>query len=442
MAEFLPVLEQVERDKGIKKEEILRMIESALISAFRRHSGNTGEIKVQVDPENGTIKACLIKKVVKEITNPNNEILPEEAKKISPQAEIDKEIEIPIETEEFSRIAAQTAKQVIIQKIREIERENLYQEFLNRKNRVAAGVIQRFVGNNIIVDLSRAEAILPLREQIENEKLSLGERIKVYILKVDKGPRGPQILVSRTHPDLVKQLFAQEVPEIYDKTVEIVGISREPGLRSKVAVISHNPKVHPVGTCVGVKGSRIRPIIEELRGERIDLIPGDRSPEEFIALSLTPAKVSTVNIISKEEKRAEVIVANDQLAMAIGKNGVNVRLASRLTGWYLDIESELKKKEELTKKMTVGLNELQKISGIGPKLAETLHKSGYKSIESLANAKVEELTALQGIGEKTAEKIIKLAKEHISSKEEKKNGEEKTERGEKSTAEEKQKKSK
>jgi len=423
--ELFPVLEQIERDKGIKKEEILKMIESALISAFRKHSGRLDNIKVDIHPENGAIKAYLVKKVVNQVTNPNYEILLEEAKKNFPLATLDAEIEIPIDTEDFSRIAAQTAKQVIIQKIREIERENLYNEFLNKKNQVVTGFVHRFVDHNIIVDLGKSEAILPSREQIKGEKLNIGERVKIYVVKVDKGPRGPQILVSRTHPELLRGLFAQEVPEVHDRTVEIVAISREPGIRSKVAVVSHNPRVDPVGTCVGVHGSRIRPIIEELRGEKIDLIPWDAEPAKLITLALTPAKNIKVNIVTPEQKRAEVVVADDQLSMAIGKNGNNVRLASRLVGWYLDIKSESEKKGELIKETTVSLTELQKISGIGPKLAETLEKAGYKSIADLAKTKIEELTALQGIGEKKAEKLIRLAKEHLTEKE-KINEEEKT----------------
>ncbi|HCJ66259.1 MAG TPA: transcription termination/antitermination protein NusA, partial [Elusimicrobia bacterium] len=357
--ELFPVLEQIERDKGIKKEDILKMIESALVSAFRKHSGRLGNIKVQVDPENGTIKAYLVKKVVNEINNPNYEMSLEEAKNFSPEVVLDTEIEIPIETEDFSRIAAQTAKQVIIQKIREIERDNLYSEFLTKKSQVLGGFVHRFVDRNIIVDLGKIEAILPLREQIRGERLNIGDRIKVYVVKVDKGPRGPQILVSRTHPELVKGLFAQEVPEVNDHTVEIVGISREPGIRSKLAMISHNQRVDPVGTCVGVHGSRIKPIIGELRGERIDLIHWDNEPGKLISQALTPAKDIKVNIINPEGKRAEVIVADAQLSMAIGKSGINVRLASRLTGWYLDIKSESEKKEELAKETTVGLTELQ-----------------------------------------------------------------------------------
>jgi len=420
--ELFPVLEQIERDKGIKKEEIIRMIELALVSAFRKHSGRMGDIRAKIDSETAEVKVYVVKKVVSEVKSPQYEISFEEAKKFSPEVKTDSEIELPIETEEFSRIAAQTAKQVIIQKIREIERENLFQEFLTKKNQVLTGFVHRFVDHNIIVDLGKAEAILPLREQVRRERFNIGERLKVYILKVEKGSRGPQILVSRTHPELVKQLFTQEVPEVHDHTVEIVSISREPGYRSKIAVVSHNEKVDPVGACIGVKGSRIRPIIEELRGERIDLIRWDTDPSKLIAQSLTPAKVSTASVINAEEKRVEVIVADDQLSLAIGKSGQNVRLASRLTGWHIDIKSESSKKEQIAKETIAKVNELQKISGIGPKLADVLQKAGYKSIEDLANTKIEQLIALQGIGKKTGTKIIRLANEYLTSVKDKENG--------------------
>ncbi len=414
--ELFPVLEQIERDKGIKKEEILQMIESALVSAFRKHSGGMSNVKVEVHPEDGTIKAYLVKKVVEQVNSPDYEILLEEAKKLFADAVLGKELEIPIGTEDFSRIAAQTAKQVIIQKIREIERENLYNELLNKKNQVVTGFVHRFVDHNVIVDLGRSEAILPSREQIRDERLKIGERTKVYVVKVEKGPRGPQVIVSRTHPELVKGLFAQEIPEVRDGIVEIKAMSREPGIRSKIAVVSHKDRVEPVGTCVGVHGSRIKPIIEELRGEKMDLILWSDEPEKLIASALTPAKKIKVNIVDPQQKRAEVIVSDEELSMAIGRGGLNVRLASRLTGWYLDIRSESEKKEQLVKETTTTQEELQKISGVGPKLAEILQKAGYKNVADLANAKIEGLTTLQGIGEKKAEKLISLAKKILAGK--------------------------
>lgn len=414
--ELFPVLEQIERDKGIKKEEILQMIESALVSAFRKHSGGMSNVKVEVHPEDGTIKAYLVKKVVEQVNSPDYEILLEEAKKLFADAVLGKELEIPIKTEDFSRIAAQTAKQVIIQKIREIERENLYNELLNKKNQVVTGFVHRFVDHNVIVDLGRSEAILPSREQIRDERLKIGERAKVYVVKVEKGPRGPQVIVSRTHPELVKGLFAQEIPEVRDGIVEIKAMSREPGIRSKIAVVSHKERVEPVGTCVGVHGSRIKPIIEELRGEKMDLIVWSNEPEKLIASALTPAKKIKVNIVDPQQKRAEVIVSDEELSMAIGRGGLNVRLASRLTGWYLDIRSESEKKEQSVKETTTTQEELQKISGVGPKLAEILQKAGYKNVADLANAKIEGLTTLQSIGEKKAEKLISLAKKILAGK--------------------------
>lgn len=409
--DLMPVLEQIERDKGIKKEEILNMIENAVISAYKKHSGKNLNLEATVDPETAEIRAYMLKKVVEEPANENTEISLKEAKKMSPKAEIDSLLKIPIDTEDFSRIAAQTAKQVIIQKIRETERDSLYEEFRQREGEIINAAVHRFVDRNIIVDLGKAEAILPVREQVRQEQFSISDRLKVVIMKVSKGPRGPQILVSRTTPLLVQRLFEQEVPEIYEKTVEIIAIVREPGMRSKVSVRSHNPKVDPVGACVGVKGSRVRPIIDELFGERIDLIPYNQDRIKYISSSLSPAKVQTVSIKDEQQKEVEVIVGDDMLSLAIGKSGQNVRLAARLTGWHIDIKSENQKKGQLKEKAAASTEALLQLDGIGPKTAEVIIKAGWGSIERLAHSSVEELTALQGIGKKLAGRIIVSARE-------------------------------
>lgn len=414
---LLPVLEQIERDKGIKKEEILKMIESSLVSAYRKHYGRMVNVIASIDPETGEIKAYVVKKVVENVTNSAEEISLKEAKDLKLKAKPDSEVQIPIPTEEFSRIAAQIAKQVIIQKIREVERTTLFDEFSGRENSLASGTVHRFAERNIIVDLGKAEAILPVREQVRRERFSLGERIKVLILKVERGSRGPQILVSRSHPDLIRRLLELEVPEIGEKIVEIIDVVRDPGFRSKVSVRSNNLRVDPVGTCVGVKGSRIRPIIDELRGERIDLISWSAETDKLIAASLTPAKVLSVNLSKEAHKSAEVLVSNDMLSLAVGRNGQNVRLASKLTGWNIDIKSELQKKEENAKNMGVAQKELSTIDGVGPKTAEILIKGGWLSASKIASATVEQLVALQGIGDKTAEKIIESAKSLVEKQE-------------------------
>lgn len=409
-SELLPVLEQIERDKGIKKDDILKMIEQALISAYKKHSGKMVNLEAKINPETAEVQAFLIKKVVAEVTNDNLEIDLPKAKTYSPEAKIDEEIRIPVVTEDFSRIAAQTAKQVIIQKIRETERQTLLEEFQSKEGVLVGGTVHRFVDHNIIVDLGKTEGILPLREQVRRERFSMGERLKILVLKVEKGTRGPKILLSRSHPLVVQRLFEQEVPEVYEKMVEIVEVVREPGFRSKVAVRSNNPKIDPVGACVGVKGSRVRPIIDELRGERIDLIAYSPDSAKYIAASLSPAKVVSVNIINEAGKQAEILVSDDMLSLAIGKSGQNARLAARLTGWHIDIKSETQRKEAAQERAAASAEALARLEGVGPKTSDILIKGGWGSIEKLAGAKPDDLTVLRGVGEKTAKKIIEAAK--------------------------------
>jgi N utilization substance protein A len=409
-SELLPVLEQIERDKGIKKDDILHMIEQALVSAYKKDSGKMVNLEAKINPETAEVQAFLIKKVVPEVTNDNVEIDLASAKRVNPDAKMDEDVRIPVITEDFSRIAAQTAKQVIIQKIRETERQSLLEEFQTKEGVLVGGTVHRFVDHNLIVDLGKAEGILPAREQVRRERFSLGERLKVLVLKVEKGTRGPKILLSRSHPLLVQRLFEQEVPEVYEKMVEIVEVVREPGFRSKVAVKSNNPKIEPVGACVGVKGSRVRPIIDELRGERIDIIAYSSDAAKYIAQSLSPAKVLTVNVISEADKQAEIIVADDQLSLAIGKSGQNARLAARLTGWHIDIKSETQRKEAAHERAAASAEALSRLEGVGPKTVEILIKGGWGNLEKLAQAKPDDLTGLRGIGEKTATKIVESAK--------------------------------
>lgn len=418
---LIPILEQIERDKGIKKEELLKMIESSLVSAYRKQYGKNVNVVASIDPETAEIKAAVIKKVVETVKNPYEEISLEELKNLKLKGKLDSDVEVPVDTGDFARIAAQIAKQIIIQKIREVERTTIFEEFSGKEKSLASGTVFRFAERNIIVDLGKAEAIMPVSEQVRRERFNIGDRIKVLVLKVERGSRGPQILVSRAHPNLVRSLLELEVPEIGEKVVEILDIVRDPGFRCKISVKSHNPKVDPVGTCVGVRGSRIRPIIDELRGERIDLIPWSPDTEKFIASALSPAKVLSVTL-SKESKSCEVLVANDMLMLAIGKNGQNVRLASQLTGWNIDVKSESQRREESVKNLEVAQKDLSSIEGVGPKIAEVLIKGGWTSVSKIVNASAEQLTSLQGIGDKTAEKLIESAKAVV---EKKKNVEEK-----------------
>ena len=412
--ELLMALEQIEKDKKIKKEDILSVIENALVSAYKKHVGKNVNVEAKVDPDTGEMMAFVIKTVVKDVENPLLETSVQEAKKTGQPYEIGSEVKIPLDTQDFSRIAAQTAKQVIVQKIRESERDSLYDEMKEKIGQIVNGVIYRIANKNIIVNLGKTKAILPVSEQVFREKFSVGQHIRAVILKVEKSIKGPGTVLSRASTELVKRLFELEVPEIYEKVVDIINVVREPGMRSKVAVISHNPKVDPVGACVEIKGARVKPIIDELRGERIDLIPHSEDAAKYIAAALAPAKVILVVLVSQEEKKAKVLVSDDMLSLAIGKNGHNVRLAAKLTGWHIDVKSEGQKKQESEEKAEQQTEELEKLEGISDKNIEILVKSGFSDIEKLARLSVDDLTTLPGIGPKTAEKIIETAKKSIS----------------------------
>ncbi|MBI4051829.1 MAG: transcription termination/antitermination protein NusA [Elusimicrobia bacterium] len=415
-SELILALEQIEREKGVKKEDVLKMIEGALISALRKHMGKNSQIEATVDPDTAQIKAHLVKKIVETVTIPDTEISLAQAKQVKPKAELDQEIQIPIDTDEFSRIAAQTAKQVLVQKMREIERDNLYEEFKPKEGEVITGSIHRYLERNLIVDLGKAEAILPLREQIRKERYNPGDRVRAIILKVDKAQRGPQILLSRAAPLFLKRLLETEVPEVNEKIVEILEIVRDPGFRAKVLLRSNNPKVDPLGACVGIRGSRIRTIMNELSGERIDLIPYHEDVQKLIANAFSPAKVTSVKILDKENKRAEVIVPDTELSMAIGREGQNIRLASRLLGWEFSTKSEGQKTQETKQTQEAIAEDLTQIPGVGQKTAEVLVKAGVSDIEKLAKTNPETLSTLQGIGEKTAEKIIQGAQKYLEGK--------------------------
>ncbi|MDR0978211.1 MAG: transcription termination factor NusA [Endomicrobium sp.] len=412
--ELLMALEQIEKDKKIKKEDILAVIENALVSAYKKHVGKNVNVEAKVNPDTGEMSANVIKVVVSDVTNPLLEISLKDAKKINKDAQDGEEMKIMLDTHDFSRIAAQTAKQVIVQKIRESERSFLFEEMKEKVGQIIGGVVYRIAGKNLIVDLGKTEAILPCSEQVFREKFNIGQHIKAVIIKVEKSIKGSGIVLSRTTPDLVKRLFELEVPEIYEKIVEIVNIVRDPGMRTKIAILSHNPKVDPVGACVGIKGARVKPIIDELRGERIDLIPYSLDSVKYISSALAPAKVISVNVISETDKKAEVLVNDDMLSLAIGKNGHNVRLAAKLTGWHIDVMSEKQKREENNAEIERCTANLSELEGVNEKTIETLVNSGFTNIQKLSSLNVEDLITLPGIGEKTAEKIIMSAKKSLA----------------------------
>ncbi len=424
------VLEQVSKDKGIDVKVLLTMLEQAILTAAKKVFGMHRELEAQYNEDIGAVDLFQICYVVEgPEAAPGREITKPGADSHGLQAEIGDELlfqifyrndDVPRAAEQeqkygdlldlhetvkqFGRIAAQTAKQVIIQRTREAERENIYNEYKDRKGELISGTVRRFERGNLIVEIGRVEAILPLREQVVRESYRPGDRIVAYCLDVEKSARGPQIVLSRTHKGLLEKLFEQEVPEMYEGIVRIESSAREPGARSKIAVASRDRDVDPVGACVGMKGSRVQAVVQELRGEKIDIVPYSEDPARFVCNAIAPAEVSRV-VIDAETHTMELIVPDDRLSLAIGKKGQNVRLASQLTGWRIDIHSESKVREleEQAKKS------LAEIDGSSDELAATLFKLGWRSAEDVMNARVEELGGVPGVGGEEGAKRLKLA---------------------------------
>ncbi len=338
-AEFMQAFEQLGKEKGIAPEILFDAIEAALISAYKRNFSSAQNVRVALDRDTGEIHVYARKAVTEEVADPRLEISLAEAQDIDPRYVLEDVVELEVTPKNFGRIAAQTAKQVVVQRIREAERGIIYEEYSSRESDIVTGIVQRIEAKNVFVDLGKAEAILQPSEQIPGELYRHGDRIKTYIIEVKKTTKGPQILVSRTHPGLLKRLFELEVPEIHDGIVEIKSVAREPGLRSKIAVHSRDENVDPVGACVGHKGMRVQTIVNELKGEKIDIVKWNADPAKYIANALSPAKVVAVDV-NETEKVSRVIVPDYQLSLAIGKEGQNARLAAKLTGWKIDIKSE------------------------------------------------------------------------------------------------------
>ena len=342
--ELLEALNILEQEKNISKETLLEAIENSLVTACKNHFGKSENVKVNIDPETCEYHVFQEKKVVEKVEDPVEEISPVNAKMIDSKYELDDIVNVEVKSKEFGRIATQNAKNVILQKIREEERKVLFDEYYSKEKDIVTGIVQRYVGKNVSINLGKVDAILTENEQVKGEVFQPTERIKVYILEVKSTSKGPRVLVSRTHPELVKRLFESEVAEVKDGTVEIKAIAREAGSRTKIAVWSNDPDVDPVGACVGMNGARVNAIVNELRGEKIDIITWNENPAMLIENALSPAKVISV-IADAEEKAAKVVVPDYQLSLAIGKEGQNARLAARLTGFKIDIKSETQARE-------------------------------------------------------------------------------------------------
>jgi N utilization substance protein A len=367
--EILRIIEQISREKGIEREVLLAGVEAAVLSAAKRRYGPVETLQARFNPQTGTLELTIAKTVVAELQDPKSEIALEQARAYDLEAKVGDALPIPLEVEGFGRIAAQTAKQVIIQKVREAERDIVYNEYKGREGELVNGVIQRFEKGDIIIDLGKTEALLPRKEQSTRETFQRGERVRAYILEVRKGTSGPQIIASRTHPGLVERLFEMEVPEIYEGIIEIKGAVREPNGRAKIAVYSRDRAVDPIGACVGMRGVRVQSVVQELRGEKIDIVQWSDDPATFVANALSPAKIYKINV-NLDTRAMEVIVEDDQLSLAIGKKGQNVRLAAKLTKWRLDIKSRSEYEQGLRTTAEDALAGLTVTSGAVGEVAE------------------------------------------------------------------------
>ena len=411
-------IDQISREKGIDPQIVVHAIEDAIVVASRKYFKSNEELRGRINPETGEIDVYAIRKVVDTVTNPVREISLEEARTIKAEAQLEEEIEFKKPTVGLGRISAQMAKQVIFQKVREAERESVYAEYHKHVGEVVNCVVKRFENGDMIVELGKTEAKISKRDQSRLENFSVGDRIRVVITKVEKTTKGPQVMVSRTDPILVQHLFQTEVPEIYDGTVQIKSIAREAGERTKIAVASREKDVDPVGACVGMKGTRVQSIIRELRGEKIDIIQWNDDVIAFATNSISPAKISRVSIAESNEKIMEMVVEDSQLSLAIGKKGQNVRLASKLIGWRIDIKSEEEKRAEVESQMEQLQEALptpvENMPGLTPSLLQKLNAAGITTVEQLANLSPEDLENIPGIGEKTIERISDALSEYYT----------------------------
>jgi transcription termination/antitermination protein NusA len=398
------VIELIVKEKGLRQEDLVQVVEAAVQSAAKKVYGDYDNIEAHYSTELDEVEVFQFKVVAEDVDDPNVEILLPQARKLDPNCQIGDELGEKLDASKLGRIAAQSAKQVIVQKVKEVERDAIYNEFIDIKGEIASGFIHRFDRKDVIVNLGKSEAILREKEQIPGEALRRGDRVQALILDVTKSLKMPQIELSRTHPKFLVKLYEMEVPEVAEGIVEIVAVAREPGIRAKIAVRSHDQKVDPVGTCVGVKGARVQNVIQELKGERQDIVVWSEDPVRFVCNALSPARVSKV-IVDKSARSMDVVVLDDQLSLAIGRKGQNVRLVAKLTGWKIDVRAE--GNEEVVSSQDK--RSLENIEDIDPALVEMLMEAGYKTLDDLAKAKEEDLLEFEGIDETLAKKIIKKA---------------------------------
>ena len=410
--ELLQIAEAVAREKSIDKALVLAAMEDAIQRAARSRYGQENDIRAQINPQTGEISLRRMLEIVETIENEATEILLSEASRINPDAKLGDFISEPLPPIDFGRIAAQNAKQVIVQKVRDAERERQYAEFKDRVGEVINGVVKRAEYGNVIVDLGRGEGIVRRDEGLPRENFRTGDRIRAYIYDVREEARGPQIFLSRARPEFMKKLFGQEVPEIYDGIVEVVSVARDPGSRAKISVISKDSSVDPVGACVGMRGSRVQAVVNELQGEKIDIIPWTDDAASFIVNALAPAEVSKV-VLDEDSQRIEVVVPDEQLSLAIGRRGQNVRLASQLTGWDIDIMTEADESERRQKEFAIRTQRFMEALDVDEMLAQLLASEGFELVEEVAYVDPHEIAVIEGLDEETAQELQTRAREYL-----------------------------
>jgi transcription termination/antitermination protein NusA len=410
-AEFIAMLEYLEKEKGIKRELLIEAVQGALVSAAKKSVEAGRNLQIIMDPKTGAAQAKAQLIVVDKVQNKHDEIALAKAKAIKPDAVIGEEIWVDVTPKDLGRIGAQTARQAIMQRIRQAEKQMIYDEFRDRAGEIVSGIVRRFERQDVVVDLGKFEALMPNRERVQTEDYAIGDRIRAYVVAVDNSSRGPEIILSRSHPNFVRRLFETEVAEIADHTVEIKAIAREAGYRTKVAVFSSNEKVDPVGACVGMKGARVKNIVRELNNEKVDIIRWSADVKELVHEALKPAKLRNVTL-NEAKKTVEVRVDNDQLSLAIGKRGQNARLTQRLTGWEINIQEDTTAKEAMNAKVSGAAADLMHAFGISVDVANALVKAGLNSVDVFSGVSPEDIVEAAGIDAAVAAQIVAKLQEN------------------------------
>ena len=410
--ELLQIADAVAREKSIDKSVVLQAMEEAITRAAKARYGVENEIKAEIDPRSGETRLNRLLLVVEKVENDSTEISLTEAQARNPAASLGDQIMEPLPPIEFGRIAAQNAKQVIVQKVRDAERERMYDEYKDRIGEIVHGTVKRVEYGNVIVDLGRGEGIVRRDESLPRETFRPGDRIRAYVYDVRREQRGPQIFLSRTHPEFMSRLFGQEVPEIYDGVVQVVSVARDPGSRAKIAVRSKDGSIDPVGACVGMRGSRVQAVVNELQGEKIDIIQWSQDVASFVVNALAPAEVTKV-VLDEEAERIEVVVPDEQLSLAIGRRGQNVRLASQLTGWDIDIMTEAEESERRQKEFAARTQRFIDALDVDETLAQLLASEGFDTVEEVAYVELREIASIGGLDEQTAEELQNRAREYL-----------------------------